>query len=159
VLRGLGGVALALTALAALGVAVLVVLLKLAFAPVLSPSMEPVFGAGDLLVTRALDASAVQVGQVIVLPVPDAPGQRYVHRVVEVTQEDGKPVVRTQGDNNAAADPWALRIDSAQVPLVVGSAPDAGRLALLTQGTGLRIALILVVAGLALVGVKRALLD
>lgn len=158
-LRLLSGLVLAVVALAAIGTAVAVVVYKASFAPVLSASMEPSFSPGDLLVTRALPVGQVAVGQAIVLPVPDAPGQRYVHRVVEVRSEDGKPVVRTQGDANAAPDAWQLRIDSPQVPLVVHAVPDAGHLALLTQGTALRIGLMVLVAGLALVGVKRALLD
>jgi signal peptidase len=167
-IRGLSGLLLAVVALAAVAGAVVVVMMRLSFAPVLSPSMEPTFGPGDLLVTRALDAAEIKVGDVLVLPVPTggtlsgtegAAGDRYVHRVVSVTRQNGLPVVKTKGDNNGAVDPWQLRIDSAQVPVVVADVPNVGRLSLITQGAGIRIALIVLVAGFALVGIKRALLD
>ena len=166
--RILSGLALATAAIAAVVGAILVVTLRLSFAPVLSPSMEPAFGPGDLLITRAMDAADIKVGQVLVLPVPangrlagteGASGDRYVHRVISVTTQAGLPVVKTKGDNNDAVDPWQLRIDSAHVPVVVGDVANVGRLSLITQGAGVRIALILVVAGFALVGIKRALLD
>ncbi len=166
--RALTGAVLALSAIAAVVGAILVVTLRLSFAPVLSPSMEPAFGPGDLVVTRALDAQNIKVGDVLVLPIPangkltgteGASGDRYVHRVVAVTRQNGLPVVKTKGDNNGAVDPWQLRIDSTQVPQIVADVPNVGRLSLLTQGAGIRIVLILAVAGFALVGIKRALLD
>lgn len=171
--RILSGTALALVALTAITAAVIVVAFRLAFAPVLSPSMEPTFGPGDLLITRALPANQIAVGDVIILPVPQGgsltastgvgegaqAGDRYVHRVIDVSYRDGKPVVKTQGDNNPAPDPWQLQIDSAQVPEVVTAVPNVGKLSLLTQAAWVRITLILLVAGFALVGIKRALLD
>jgi signal peptidase I len=166
--RAVSGVLLAVVALTAVAGAVVVVTMRLSFAPVLSASMEPAFGPGDLLLTRALDAAEIQVGDVLVLPVPTggtltgtegASGDRYVHRVVSVTRQNGLPVVKTKGDNNDAVDPWQLRIDSAKVPVVVADVPNVGRLSLITQGAGVRIALIVLVAGFALVGIKRALLD
>lgn len=168
VARAVSGAALAIAAIAAVTGAILVVTLRLSFAPVLSPSMEPAFGPGDLLITRAMGAADIKVGQVLVLPVPTngrlagtegASGDRYVHRIVSVTYQNGLPVVKTKGDNNDAVDPWQLRIDSAQVPVVVNDVPNLGRLSLMTRGAGVRIALILTVAGFALVGIKRALLD
>lgn len=159
-LRGLGHVLLAVVAVAAVAGAVLVVVLKLGFSPVLSASMSPSFEAGDLIITQPLAAADIAVGDVVVLPVPDAPGQRYVHRVTKVgIGPQGLPVVNTQGDANATADPWTLSITSPQVPSVVASVPSAGRLALHTSAAALRIPLLLLVAGGVLLAVKRSLLD
>lgn len=155
----LGALALLVTTVAAVALAVATVTLHISFAPVLSPSMEPAFGPGDLIVTRALDTRDIAPGQVLVLPLPGAEGQRFVHRVTDVRFEDGQPLVRTKGDNNAAADTWELRVTSHEVPVVMTAVPDAGRLGLLIQGPAVRIALLVGVALLALVGVKRALLD
>lgn len=151
---------LALTAVASVLGAGVVVVQRLGFSPVLTSSMLPTYDPGDLLVTRPMDADRIRVGQVLVLPLPDSPGQRYVHRVTAVQADaEGRPVVRTQGDGNPAPDSWQLTITSAQVPQVVGSAPAVGSLALLTNGSALRVPLLLLIAGCLLVAVKRALLD
>ena len=133
--------------------------LHLGFAPILSPSMQPALAPGDLALTRTVPATAVAVGDVVVLPCPDAPGERYAHRVVAVTRSDGQPVVRTQGDANEAADPQALRITSTTVPIVIGQVPAVGTLALWGTHTWVRIAVILFVGPCVLVAAKRALWD
>lgn len=153
--RVLTGTLIALTALGAAAAAVAVVVLQIAFLPVLSPSMSPVLEAGDLAITRTVAVSEIQVGDVVVLPRPDAPGQRYVHRIVELTRRPDGPVVRTKGDNNDTIDPYLLRITSPSVPLVVGHIPDLGRFALASQHTWPRIGLILLVGTCTLLGAKR----
>jgi signal peptidase len=97
----------------------------------------------------------VRVGQILVLPMPNAAGQRYVHRVISAAKENGVTVVRTKGDANAQPEPYRLRITDATVPVVIGSVPAAGRLALVSRGTAMRIPLILTVGSIALVGVRR----
>lgn len=159
-LRFLGHLLLAVSAVVALIGAGTVVVQKLGFSPVLSPSMVPTFGPGDLLVTKPLAAQDVRVGDVVVLPLPDSGGQRYVHRVVTVGRDAaGLPTVTTKGDANGAADAWTLTITSEKVPEVVTSVPRLGSLALHTNGAALRIPLLLLVAGGVLVAIKRALLD
>ncbi|MGW4522951.1 signal peptidase I [Amycolatopsis sp. NPDC004378] len=155
--RRLPGVVLALVAVFAVAGAVAVFVLRIGFAPVLSPSMEPGFAPGDLLVTRQVDARSVDVGDVVVLPRPDAPGERYAHRVIEVDRSGAEPLVRTKGDNNAAADPQRLRITSATVPVAVGHVPWIGRVALLGQYGVVRVAVIVFVGLCLLVAAKRAL--
>ncbi|NGY62562.1 signal peptidase I [Lentzea sp. NEAU-D13] len=153
--RVLTGTLIALTTLVAAAAAVAAVMLQIAFLPVLSPSMSPMFEAGDLAITRMVAVSEIQVGDVVVLPRPDAPGQRYVHRIVELTRQPDGPVVRTKGDNNDTIDPYLLRITSSSVPLVVGSVPDLGRFALASQHIWPRIGLILLVGTCTLLGAKR----
>jgi signal peptidase len=154
------GAALAVTALLAISGAVTVVVQKLGFAPVLSPSMVPTFDPGDLLITKPQASSAVKVGQIIILPLPGSPGERYVHRVIKVSKDaQGQTLVNTRGDNNPAADPWTLAITSAQVPVVEHVVPQAGRLALLSSGAALRVPLLIIIAGGVLLAVKRSLLD
>lgn len=132
---------------------------RVGFAPVLSPSMVPTFGPGDLVLTKQEPVADIEVGQILVLPVPNEPGQRYVHRVIEVRHDHGQVVVRTKGDANPAPEAYRLRLTSATVPHVIGSVPNAGRLALLLRGGIWRIVLLVVIAGFALVAIKRALLD
>lgn len=157
-MRALSGFLLAVVALAALAVAALTLVLHLGFAPVLSPSMQPAFAPGDLLVTRPVAAADVAEGDVVVLPRTDAPGERFAHRVIATDTSDGGMVVRTQGDANAAADPQALRILSATVPVVVADVPAVGRVALLGGHAWVRVALIVLIGTAVLVALKRALL-
>jgi signal peptidase len=111
----------------------------LGFAPVLSPSMEPTFHPGDLVITKPEPATDIKVGQIVALPVPSSPGQRYVHRIISVKTKDGLPLVRTQGDANPAPEPFAMRIDSASVPRVVATVPYLGRLSILLQHSKTRL--------------------
>ena len=156
-LRVLTGILLFVIALGAAGGAVSMVVLRIAFLPVLSPSMSPALDAGDLAITTAVAVSELQRGDVVVLPRPDAPGQRYVHRIVELTRGPDGPVVTTKGDNNDTADPQLLRITSTDVPRVIGHVPTLGRLALTGQHTWIRISLILLVGTCTLFGAKRLL--
>ncbi len=112
----------------------------LAFAPVLSPSMEPTFQPGDLVVTKPEPARDIKVGQILALPVPHSPGQHYVHRVISVTTKDGRPLVQTKGDANLTPEPFRLRINSSTVPRVVAVVPYAGRLSLVLQHSKTRLA-------------------
>ncbi len=150
---------LAVAAIASVVGAGVVVVERLGFSPVLTGSMVPTYDPGALLVTKPMSSRSIEVGQVLVLPLPDAPGQRYVHRVVSVEDSPQGPVVQTKGDANPTKDDWQLTITSAKVPRVVASAPAVGSLALLTNGSALRIPLLLLIAGCLLVAVKRALLD
>jgi signal peptidase I len=149
----------ALVALASVALAIVIAVEHIGFSPVLSPSMVPTFAPGDLVITKPEPASAVKVGQVLVLPVPGEQGQRYVHRVIAVTHKDGFPVVQTKGDANPAPEQFTLRITSAQVPRVVTTIPKLGRLAILLRGGLWRALAVCLIGALLLVGVKRALVN
>lgn len=153
------GLLLSIAAVATIAGAVYVVVDRIGFSPVLSPSMTPTFGPGDLVVTRPVAAAHLHVGDIAVLPVPREPGQRYVHRIIKVSWSHGQPLVQTKGDANTAPEPYQLRITSAKVPVVVASVPRLGRFALLLRGGWLRTLLLCGIAAFALVGVKRLLLD
>ncbi|AXX29601.1 signal peptidase I [Actinosynnema pretiosum subsp. pretiosum] len=159
-LRVLGGVLLFLIATAAVAAAVAVVILKIGFAPVLTPSMKPVYNPGDLLITRATPVSEIKIGDVVVLPRPDMEGERYAHRVISLNTSEGRTVVRTKGDNNTDPDPQALRIESATVPVGIGDLPGVGRAALAVGQAGwLRVAVIVLVGLALLLALKRALIQ
>lgn len=121
---------------------VIVMTQHIGFAPVLSPSMVPTFHPGDLVITKPEPAKDIKVGQIVALPVPAEPSQRYVHRIISVAMKDGEPVVKTKGDANPAPEPFSLRIDSPTVPLVVATVPEVGRLSVLLQHSTLRLAVI-----------------
>jgi signal peptidase len=128
---------------------------RIGFQPVLSPSMVPTFRPGDLLLTKAEPASAVKVGQVVELPIPNEPGQRYSHRIISVTMKDGKPVVRTKGDANPAPESFSLRIDSPTVPVVIATVPGVGRLSVVLQRRWLRLLIAALTIGFGVVAAKR----
>jgi signal peptidase I len=125
------------------------------FSPVLSPSMQPAFGPGDLIVTRSEPATAMKVGQVVALPIPGAPGQRYVHRLISVQFDHGVPVVRTKGDANPLPEPYELHVTSANVPVVVTSIPHLGRVSLITERSTPRLVLIAITLVFGAIAGKR----
>lgn len=129
-------VVLVLGVVATIALALLVALVHIHFMRVASPSMEPTISVGDVVVVRQQTAMELRQGQVVVLPVPDEGGAMFVHRLTSVRIDEGQVIVTTKGDANPAPDPWELRIDSAEVPLVVGQIPMPGILAG-TSGAGL----------------------
>lgn len=89
---------------------------------VLSGSMKPSFGAGDLVIVTPEPSRAVRVGQVISLHIPVGDHHVQTHRVVKVLRGGEHPVIRTKGDANNARDPWTARLDGStawQVRVVV----------------------------------------
>jgi len=128
---------------------------RVGFSPVLSPSMVPTFAPGDLIITRSEPATSMRVGQIVALPIPGAPGQRYVHRLISVGVKDGKPLVRTKGDANPAPEPFALRVTSKNVPLVIASVPKMGRLSLITRRSTPRLILIALTLFFGAMAAKR----
>jgi signal peptidase I len=121
--RILHDVALLLGVAATIGLALLVAIVHLHFMRVISPSMEPTIAVGNVVVLKPVPAVSLVEGQVVVLPIPDEGGVLYSHRLTSVREVDGKILVTTKGDANAAPDPWELRIESTSVPLVVAQIP------------------------------------
>jgi signal peptidase len=150
-------VVLGVAVLVMIALAVSVVALKIGFAPVLSPSMQPAFAPGELLLTREVPATDIKVGDVVVLPSPDTPGERYAHRVISMRTDKDQLVVRTKGDANQAAEPVELRITSEVVPKVTGSIPWVGEAVLAARLPPVRIAVIVLIGVALLVATKRAL--
>lgn len=68
---------------------------------VLTGSMEPALAAGDVLVTRPVDADQLRTGQVLLVDDPDRPGELRSHRLQRV-RPDGQLVLR--GDANPTPD-------------------------------------------------------
>ena len=112
--------AIALTSIAS---AIYVVTKHIRIERVLSDSMQPKFGRGDLLLVKAIDRTSLKPGDIPVLPILGEPGSQFAHRVISVERDGGRIAVRTKGDANPVADPWKLEITSKQVPLVVNAVP------------------------------------
>ena len=73
---------------------------------ILTDSMEPEFGSGDMIVCRTIDAEKVQEGDIICFYDPAGNGTTTVtHRVTKVTtDESGDIAWETKGDANNAED-------------------------------------------------------
>lgn len=68
---------------------------------VMSGSMAPRIGTGDVVVTEPVDAAAVRPGQVVLFVDPADPGRLLLHRVTE-QRPDGSLI--TRGDANRVSD-------------------------------------------------------
>ena len=76
---------------------------------VLSSSMSPAIGAGDVVFVSDVDPTRVEQGDVVTFEVGDtaqASGSdtRITHRVVKVVERNGTTYFRTKGDANEEAD-------------------------------------------------------
>ena len=95
---------------------------------VLSGSMRPTIPEGSVVVVTPVALGQVRVGDVITYRIPVDDRRVVSHRVVEVVEGGDHPVVRTQGDANAAPDPWLARLDSEPAWRVRAAVPKLGYL-------------------------------
>jgi len=89
---------------------------------VLSGSMEPTIGTGDVILVEDASASEVSEGDVITYR-READTRPTTHRVVGVVEADGERAFRTKGDANGAPDQELVRPDDVEgrVPTVGGT--------------------------------------
>lgn len=73
------------------------------FSPILTGSMQPSANAGDVYITRLVEASEIVVGDVIAVN-NQVTGTYYSHRVSEVRDINGTLRITTRGDANELAD-------------------------------------------------------
>ena len=72
---------------------------------VLTDSMYPVIQSGDLIICSTAQPEEIEAGDVIAFFDPAGNGTTIVtHRVLEVTELDGRTAWRTMGDNNNTED-------------------------------------------------------
>ncbi len=67
---------------------------------VLSGSMVPHMDPGDIIFVNEVDASAVELGDVITFRSESESDTLFTHRVVEVLRQNGEPAWKTKGDAN-----------------------------------------------------------
>ena len=117
-------------AVAAGVVAVLVATDRIRLARVLTGSMRPTIPVGALV--AGVPTERVEVGDVVMFrppaPYADADGTPVAHRVIAVSTQDGRRLVSTSGDANAAPDPWQLDAAGTTFYRVAGDSLLAGRL-------------------------------
>jgi signal peptidase len=86
--------------------------------------MEPALKVGGLILCRQVPVEEVEVGDIIGFNTPG--GQKVTHRVIEITESDGKRWFRTKGDANEDPDPDVFTIPGGKVDRVVFHLPYAG---------------------------------
>lgn len=69
---------------------------------VLSDSMKPEFEAGDIVVTKKVDPTKLEVGDIITFYLHD--GTVLTHQIYEINQEDTNKVIITKGINSEVVD-------------------------------------------------------
>lgn len=72
---------------------------------VLSGSMEPAVGKGDLVIVKAVPAEELQNGDIVTYYPTDEVGTTVTHRVINTLLKDGQVLIQTKGDAVDQADP------------------------------------------------------
>lgn len=114
---------------------------------VLSGSMEPEIGVGDLIICKQIDSEQVQKGDVIAFFDPDSNNNSVLtHRVVKVVDENGALSYQTKGDANNTEDRSLVTADKL-VGIYQFRIPGAGNIAMFMQSpAGLIICVVLPLA-------------
>jgi len=94
---------------------------------VLSGSMAPHIPVAALVVDTPERPDQLRVGQVITYQIPVGDHRVESHRVVQIVRGGDQPIFVTQGDANAARDPWTAQVTSPTVWRVRWVIPYAGR--------------------------------
>jgi signal peptidase len=75
---------------------------------VLSGSMEPAIGAGDVVVVRTIAPLDAKVGDVVTFRSPEEPGRLLTHRATSIQASGDTVSFVTQGDANTGAERWSI---------------------------------------------------
>jgi signal peptidase I len=75
---------------------------------VMSGSMEPALGVGDVVINRRVSPAEVRVGDIVTFSDPEGTGKLITHRVRQLRIVDGAAHVVTKGDNTNAVERWDI---------------------------------------------------
>lgn len=75
---------------------------------VLSGSMEPAIGTGDVVVVERIEPREAHVGDVVTFRDPEHSGRLITHRVRRIHARDGELRFTTKGDANNSVERWSL---------------------------------------------------
>lgn len=102
---------------------------------VLSGSMEPAIGTGDIVVVARITPPEARVGDVVTFSDPKSSGRLITHRVRSARRRGRQMDFVTKGDANNAVERWRVPADGV-ISRVRYRVPEVGRLALLTRTRG-----------------------
>jgi signal peptidase I len=103
---------------------------------VLSGSMEPTLGTGDVTVVQRIAPLDARPGDIVTFRDPDDHGRLVTHRVQRMRVQGGSVSFVTRGDANNVSERWAVAKDG-EISRVSYRIPELGRLLLLTRTSGL----------------------
>lgn len=115
-------------ALVEFALVIVVLALQVSVSPVLTGSMGEALPVGSVAITAQVPTQSLTADDVVRLPLPEQPGNEYVHRITETRPSSQGVVVLTKGDSNLNADPWRVVIVSPHTPLVIAHIPAVGYL-------------------------------
>ena len=102
---------------------------------VLSGSMEPAIGTGDIVVVERISPEQASVGDVVTFGDPHSSGRLITHRVRSSRRRGRRIDFVTKGDANNTVERWRIPADGV-ISRVRYRVPEVGRLALLTRSRG-----------------------
>ncbi len=103
---------------------------------VLSGSMEPALGTGDVSVVRTIAPLDARPGDVVTFRDPDDSERLITHRVREMHVQGGAVVFRTRGDANTASERWQVA-SKEEIGRVVYRIPKLGWALMYARSKGL----------------------
>lgn len=107
-----------------------------------SGSMSPTVNTGDLVVTRLVNPSAVDAGDIITFQDPSRAGELVTHRVVETRRQGSQISFITKGDANSGQEDWSVG-DQGQVGAMAFRIPKAGYALAWLRTPAVRVALMI----------------
>lgn len=75
---------------------------------VMSGSMEPALGVGDVVINSRVTPAEVRVGDIVTFSDPEGTGKLITHRVRRIRIAEGTAHVVTKGDNTNAIERWDI---------------------------------------------------
>jgi signal peptidase I len=100
--------ALAGFALAIAAVATIPTLFGFQSFAVLSGSMEPTIGTGDVVVVRTIAPLDARIGDVVTFRSPENPGKLVTHRATSIRASGETVTFVTKGDANTGSERWSI---------------------------------------------------
>ena len=102
---------------------------------VLSGSMEPAIGTGDIVVVQRISPADADVGDVVTFSDPRSSERLITHRVRSSRRRGSQIDFVTKGDANNTVERWRIPSDGV-ISRVRYRVPEVGRLAMLTRTRG-----------------------
>ncbi len=124
--RTVGEIALTLGALAGVAItAITIIAARSEIQPLVvrSGSMEPTIGTGSMILVKRVDASAIEVGDIVAVERPDH--TRVTHRVIDLVRRGEVADLTLKGDANEDPDPVPVSVSHAH--RLMAEAPAVGR--------------------------------
>ncbi|MEA2458503.1 MAG: signal peptidase [Thermoleophilaceae bacterium] len=112
---------------------------------VLTGSMVPTLGVGDVVVTKPIAARDARVSDVITFPDPENRTRLITHRIRSIHMAGERAMVVTQGDANNHAEHWAIA-QTGTVGRVTYHLPLIGYALVWTRGRFARLGLVVIPA-------------